>query len=155
MNRMLLAVEILVVIIGICGFVPSSASTSLEREKRSGYGVYTFTKHYVPNRDPQSFLNYGCFCGKGYRGSRPVDSIDRCCQAQDVCWKKNRCYVWLDPFITTYTWTCGTSGCRCTSGKRCRRNICNCDLVFAKCLKMNQRNFNKNFKGVRYTSKCR
>merc|ERR1712212_1193781 len=97
------------------------------------------------------FLNYGCYCGAGGADpavATPVDSLDACCKAHDICYDdmNEGCEAVIGAYIrhgfsyeckeedATTNWS---NMCKCTDSDQagCHYKKCHCDLVFARCLR--------------------
>ncbi|XP_069104330.1 basic phospholipase A2 3-like [Argopecten irradians] len=101
--------------------------------------------------------DYGCFCGLGQNGHRPLDNIDRCCYEHDGCYGNlARCYLYL-PQLFHYWYSCdqSTQSCSCTDNWPCLQDVCECDLQLARCLKsaFNNTDYNVAYKNYKL-SRC-
>ena len=102
------------------------------------------------NSDKWRYNGYGCWCGFGGAG-KPLDGLDRCCYEHDKCYDKvmagSECTTSADPYLVSYK----ISGCSdCAPADEyntwdwigwvtieCRRAICTCDSIAAKCFRRN------------------
>nr|P00603.1 RecName: Full=Basic phospholipase A2 CM-II; Short=svPLA2; AltName: Full=Phosphatidylcholine 2-acylhydrolase [Naja mossambica] len=86
----------------------------------------------VPSRPWWHFADYGCYCGRGGKGTA-VDDLDRCCQVHDNCYgEAEKLGCW--PYLTLYKYECSQGKLTCSGGNnKCAAAVCNCDLVAANC----------------------
>ncbi|XP_064604125.1 basic phospholipase A2 PA-5-like [Liolophura sinensis] len=111
----------------------SLALSSHLRHRRNIVQMCDMMQRYT-NRGCAEYDRYGCFCGYGGAGIRPVDGVDRCCKAHDDCYGRVSCYVFSAHFVT-YDYDCTTNNtCQCLDRNACSRSTCMCDLKFAECL---------------------
>ncbi|KAK6476378.1 phospholipase A2-like isoform X1 [Huso huso] len=73
----------------------------------------------VSTNNPFKYNDYGCWCGFGGSGT-PVDQVDSCCKAHDMCYRESRsiaeCRPLVDsPYITVYDYTCTNKQVTCDS----------------------------------------
>nr|ABK63569.1 PLA2-7 precursor [Demansia vestigiata] len=85
------------------------------------------------SRPAWHYMDYGCFCGAGGRGT-PVDDLDRCCQVHDDCYGEAERLPSCNPYRNFYSYECHGAEPTCTIGNdRCAAFICNCDRIAAIC----------------------
>uniref|UniRef100_T1JLI6 Phospholipase A2 n=1 Tax=Strigamia maritima TaxID=126957 RepID=T1JLI6_STRMM len=77
--------------------------------------------------NPMRLMGYGCYCGFMGAGI-PVDGIDKCCQVHDWCYDNVPCPAFMLYFLR-YNWQCYPQP------NNCAYRMCQCDRVFAECLK--------------------
>nr|XP_022292198.1 basic phospholipase A2 3-like [Crassostrea virginica]XP_022292199.1 basic phospholipase A2 3-like [Crassostrea virginica] len=124
-----LATSILVLFIAVY-----SGETGSVR-KRSVFQMCALIQFYTGN-SCYDYNDYGCFCGYGQVGYKPVDRVDSCCRKHDSCYGRVNCYFGAQfvPFGSSCNAT--TQECQCTdSAGSCPRDVCECDLEFASCLR--------------------
>ncbi|XP_041354791.1 otoconin-90-like [Gigantopelta aegis] len=88
------------------------------------------------NRSCLDYNNYGCFCGLGNAGRKPLDTVDACCWRHDYCYGLVDCF-WMYPQLVGYNIHCHQGRCECTDSMEsspCARTTCECDVRFASCL---------------------
>ncbi|XP_048240515.1 acidic phospholipase A2-like [Haliotis rufescens] len=88
------------------------------------------------NRSCLEYNGYGCFCGLGNQGRKPLDDVDTCCRKHDNCYGEVSCF-WFYPQWVGYGVQCDGSNCRCTDSpvhNACAYTTCRCDLRLAECL---------------------
>ncbi|MGH0188757.1 UNVERIFIED_CONTAM: hypothetical protein FKN15_031284 [Acipenser sinensis] len=111
----------------------------------------------VSTNNPFKYNDYGCWCGFGGSGT-PVDQVDSCCKAHDMCYRESRsipaCRPLVDsPYITVYDYTCTNKQVTCdSSNSACQKFICECDRVAAHCF--SQAPYNEQFKGFDKKKHC-
>ncbi|EDO43503.1 predicted protein, partial [Nematostella vectensis] len=95
-------------------------------------------------RSAWDYNRYGNWCGRG-GGGTPVDGVDRCCRAHDLCWGEvKHCH----PFSNLYRYRISgiypSCSITCNAGKNdsCEQSICNCDKAAAECFARNTYNPN-------------
>jgi len=131
-------------------FAPASAEPLLNRQVRQTgpdqerrYSQLTdMMEHYNPQFDERKYWTYGCNClilgdrpmsdpGHG----PPVDALDTVCKAYKDCQKCARAThgdTCIGEFVKyKYGQANGDKFCKDTAGS-CGRNLCECDLQFAK-----------------------
>ncbi|CAL1541359.1 unnamed protein product [Lymnaea stagnalis] len=107
--------------------------------KRSAIDMCRIMSAYT-GRNCFDYNDYGCFCGLTRTKGRPVDGVDRCCQAHDRCYGAIRCSVLPVPLMP-YGFRCSGRSCTCTNPSgTCPRRACDCDITFASCLARNAYN---------------
>lgn len=91
--------------------------------------------NYYTQRPCYNYNDYGCFCGYGQQGIKPMDDVDRCCKKHDDCYGRVKCYFFYPQFVT-YDYECDdeTRTCQCMDQYQCSRTTCECDRIFAECL---------------------
>ncbi|CAH1789840.1 unnamed protein product [Owenia fusiformis] len=94
-------------------------------------------------RSCMNYVNYGCYCGWGSRGSVVEDHIDFCCKTHDDCYediqKNPRCPA-FSTYSHEYDIECDmdNKNCTCGIGTTCSKKLCKCDNELANCLKNQQ-----------------
>ncbi|XP_071799540.1 basic phospholipase A2 caudoxin-like [Asterias amurensis] len=109
-----------------------------------------------------SYNGYGCFCGIG-GGGRPVDGVDRCCQAHDSCFgdaEKGVCSHAKSIYDVKYDYHSKGSTSngnhvmvRCapvstysnTGDGTCSKTICECDKALSFCF--TEQKYNNKYRG--------
>ncbi|XP_031552199.1 acidic phospholipase A2 natratoxin-like [Actinia tenebrosa] len=105
------------------------------RARRSLYEFYQMIKCET-GRDWQDYNLYGCFCGKGGKGT-PVDALDQCCFDHDECYDRAAATVCTWPYqiyLDSY-WHKNCSECDASKNTACEQALCECDSRAAKCFK--------------------
>ena len=97
-------------------------------------------------------IDYGCFCGKGGKGSHPVDHIDKCCQLHDQCYGRAHptCKAHgTTSLLASYNWQCVAREAVCYDNRplTCADIVCKCDASFSLCIKKYIREYNNNYLG--------
>ncbi|XP_048768908.1 basic phospholipase A2 4-like isoform X2 [Ostrea edulis] len=103
--------------------------------KRSVFQMCELVQFYTQN-SCYLYNDYGCFCGYGQVGYKEVDRVDGCCRKHDSCYGRVNCFFGAQfvPFGSSCNST--TNECHCTdSFGSCARDVCECDLAFASCLR--------------------
>lgn len=115
---------------------------ALSPEGRRYNDLLTIVKHYEPDFDHKKYWAYGCNClilgdrpmsemGKG----KPVDELDFACREYKQCQKCAR-MEFGDECIgerVRYSWKKTGDNVVCTDNPgTCKRNLCECDLDYAK-----------------------
>ncbi|KAK6168844.1 hypothetical protein SNE40_020016 [Patella caerulea] len=117
------------------------------REKRTIFQLCGLINFYT-ERSCWDYNDYGCFCGLGNSGHKPVDDADACCRKHDNCYGSLACY-WYIPQWTGYEIQCNNSTCTClddTQTNACARSVCECDVNLASCLKDAGETFSDNYR---------
>ncbi|CAI9734183.1 basic phospholipase A2-like [Octopus vulgaris] len=107
---------LLVAVIFILSCVDLEFTWNKTRLKRSFLDNCKLIETYT-NKTCKQFYGYGCFCGLGSRGKKPLDSIDQCCFDHDLCYGSINCNLLYLP-LTHYTYHCYTHYCACTDNPR-------------------------------------
>ncbi|PAA70179.1 hypothetical protein BOX15_Mlig022217g2 [Macrostomum lignano] len=126
------------------------AAQLLNRQRRRidqlGHMISATTGHHYA-----AYIGYGNYCGPGGAGV-PVDNLDACCQVHDYCYddlmeKKNagKCGSGSGPvfnqYLSRFNYKEKSNGqleClddRSTDYSNCLYELCQCDKVFADCLR--------------------
>ncbi|CAL4122247.1 unnamed protein product, partial [Meganyctiphanes norvegica] len=79
-------------------------TSSMTRHKRSIFHQYNIME-CTTKCNPKDYNEYGCYCGLGGAG-QPVDGIDKCCQAHDLCLTYASQCAGLDYYLQPYRWRC-------------------------------------------------
>lgn len=122
--------------------------------KRAIYQLADMIK-CTTGRSIWKYAFYGCWCGKGGKGS-PVDATDSCCKTHDECYtslKDAGTCGHFQLYFENYDYS--TSDCQtanatitCTGGTgnttTCADELCLCDKALAECLGASP--FDRNFK---------
>lgn len=133
-----------IVIFSIVGFNVKRVSRV---SKRSILAICDMIHTYT-NRSCTDFNQYGCFCGIGSHGSKPLDAIDRCCYDHDLCYGSFHCHWFYYPFVP-YDYSCNSDYCMCTSNpKMCGSIICECDIQLSECFAHNIHLYNQRLKNI-------
>ncbi|XP_013093193.2 basic phospholipase A2 caudoxin-like [Biomphalaria glabrata] len=115
---------------------------------KRGIALLCYQMEQTLNSSCLAYLGYGCFCGPGGHGT-PVDDVDRCCQTHDACYGQDKCKKsWYDYFVH-YSVKCPEGSCQCTDSpvtSPCAHTACECDRVFAECLRATKHLVNQTHK---------
>ncbi|OWF44445.1 neutral phospholipase A2 agkistrodotoxin-like [Mizuhopecten yessoensis] len=97
----------------------------------------------VTGKSGLDFNGYGNWCGVGGSGE-PVDEIDRCCKAHDLCYDNiatKACKSAKGEILTTYTtiynWTLTNGHLQCNDVFPCQHALCMCDRQATTCFALN------------------
>uniref|UniRef100_A0A8C3PD36 Phospholipase A2 n=1 Tax=Chrysemys picta bellii TaxID=8478 RepID=A0A8C3PD36_CHRPI len=88
------------------------------------------------------YLNYGCYCGWGGKGT-PTDDTDKCCYLHDCCYgvlENQGCNAKIEEYTYSYRYGqlyCFESWCQWAS--------CQCDSAFVLCLKKHLSSYDGNY----------
>ncbi|KAL5011171.1 hypothetical protein ScPMuIL_013476 [Solemya velum] len=108
--------------------------------KRNIFQLCDMIRFYT-HRSCVDFNNYGCFCGYGQNGRKPLDQVDACCKKHDSCYGDVACYFFYPQFVTFQINCDAQNGtCQCLDTSACSRSVCECDKRFAECLQRAQYN---------------
>ncbi|XP_028405650.1 neutral phospholipase A2 3-like [Dendronephthya gigantea] len=136
---------ILVLFIVINGLNGKTVDSVTQRKRGLYFGLMISCE---TGRSFIHYLDYGCFCGLGGKGT-PVDKLDTCCYEHDKCYgdllKKKLCRLQISTYSITYKYT-GCSTCAEPhqyswwdsfgyESVACRKALCDCDSVAARCFK--------------------
>nr|QSI84027.1 phospholipase A2 IB [Calliophis bivirgatus] len=127
----------LLVLAAVC--VSLLAASAIPPQPLNLYQFGNMIQCTIPKRlSWTSFVDYGCYCGKGGSGT-PVDELDRCCQTHDNCYTEAGIHpdckrFWEHPYTKLYAYTCSEGTLTCTDkDDKCAAFVCNCDRVAANC----------------------
>ncbi|KAL3882431.1 hypothetical protein ACJMK2_028770 [Sinanodonta woodiana] len=102
--------------------------------------------NYYTERTCLEFDRYGCFCGYGQEGRKPLDDVDECCKVHDDCYGEVHCSIWSG-LVVGYQYDCSqlSRECECSDKDLCANSVCQCDLKFSECLQ--RAKYNHSYKG--------
>ncbi|XP_028405652.1 phospholipase A2 A2-actitoxin-Cgg2a-like [Dendronephthya gigantea] len=158
---MIWSVSYFLVILTVINTLDGKAVDSINNQKRGLYFGHMISCE--TGRSAVDYLDYGCFCGLGGRGT-PVDELDTCCHTHDQCYGDlldSVCSLSHSIYSITYKYH-GCSDCAEPheyswwdsfgyESVACRKALCDCDAAAAKCFKKSH--FNDEFKHYDY-DKC-
>ncbi|ESO83429.1 hypothetical protein LOTGIDRAFT_222658 [Lottia gigantea] len=124
-----------------------SFQPSHSRHKRTIFQLCGLINYYT-GISCWNYNDYGCFCGLGNSGHKPVDNSDACCRKHDNCYGRLNCY-WYYPQWIGYEIDCNNSTCACQDDPvdyACARSVCECDLRLAQCLRDASPTYNEHYK---------
>uniref|UniRef100_A0A914ULE6 Phospholipase A2 n=1 Tax=Plectus sambesii TaxID=2011161 RepID=A0A914ULE6_9BILA len=129
---------------------PSFAATMPQRRIKRDMFQFCDMIQCATKQTCLSYLDHGCWCGLGNKGTSVMDGVDECCRVHDACYASIK-DIFCVYYVVRYDWSCQDSFLHgpasepvCSQQNQpssCASMVCQCDAEFSTCIR--RQNLNK------------